>query len=393
LNFVALKMLMGDRAKYLGIIMGLTFASLLITQQASIFVGLMTRTFGFVSDTGLPDVWIMDEKVQFIDDIKPMQDTMLLRARGVEGVQWAVPLYKGILRARLPNGLFQNCNVIGLDDATLVGGPPYMVEGKLSDLRRAESVIVDEAGATGKLARPPLPGPDGKIDPKAKPIPLKVCETLELNDKRAVVVGICRVSRTFQSQPVIYTTYSRAVQFAPRERKLLSFIVAKAAPGVDPKELAARIKRETGLAAFTNSEFSWKTVTYFMKYTGIPINFGIAVVLGFLVGTAIAGQTFYNFTHDNIKQFGALKAMGASNWRLLRMILLQSVMVGLIGYGLGVGLASLFGQLSGRSELAFRLLWQTLAVTGTAVTVICLLSACLSIIKVMRLEPAIVFKG
>ncbi len=393
MNFVALKMLMGDRAKYLGIIMGLTFASLLITQQASIFVGLMTRTFGFVSDTGLPDVWIMDEKVQFIDDIKPMQDTMLLRARGVEGVQWAVPLYKGILRARLPNGLFQNCNVIGLDDATLVGGPPYMVEGKLSDLRRAESVIVDEAGATGKLARPPLPGPDGKIDPKAKPIPLKVGETLELNDKRAVVVGICRVSRTFQSQPVIYTTYSRAVQFAPRERKLLSFIVAKAAPGVDPKELAARIKRETGLAAFTNSEFSWKTVTYFMKYTGIPINFGIAVVLGFLVGTAIAGQTFYNFTHDNIKQFGALKAMGASNWRLLRMILLQSVMVGLIGYGLGVGLASLFGQLSGRSELAFRLLWQTLAVTGTAVTVICLLSACLSIIKVMRLEPAIVFKG
>jgi putative ABC transport system permease protein len=392
-NFVALKMLMGDRAKYLGIIMGLTFASLLITQQASIFVGLMSRTFGFVADTSLPDIWVMDEKVQFVDDIKPMQDTMLLRARGVEGVQWAVPLYKGILRARLPNGLFQNCNVIGLDDATLVGGPPVMVEGKLSDLRRAESVIVDEAGANGKLARPPLPGPDGKVDPKAKPIPLKVGETLELNDKRAVVVGICRVSRTFQSQPVIYTTYSRAVQFAPRERKLLSFIVAKAMPGVDPKELAAKITRETGLAAFTNWEFSWKTVTYFMKYTGIPINFGIAVVLGFLVGTAIAGQTFYNFTHDNIKQFGALKAMGASNWRLLRMILLQSLLVGLIGYGLGVGMASLFGQLSGRSELAFRLLWQTLAVTGSAVTIICLLSACLSIVKVMRLEPAIVFKG
>lgn len=392
MNFVALKMLMGDRAKYLGIIMGLTFASLLITQQASIFVGLMTRTFGFVTDTSLPDIWVMDEKVQFVDDIKPMQDTMLLRTRGVEGVQWAVPLYKGLLRARLPNGLFQSCNVVGLDDATLVGGPPEMVEGSLSDLRRAESVIVDEVGATGKLAKPAPPGPDGKIDPKAKPIPLKVGETLELNDKRAVVVGICKVSRTFQSQPVIYTTYTRAVQFAPRERKLLSFILVKAEPGVDVKALTEKIKRETGLAAFSQKDFSWKTVTYFMKYTGIPINFGIAVVLGFLVGTAIAGQTFYNFTHDNIKQFGALKAMGASNWRLLRMILLQSVMVGVIGYGLGVGLASLFGQLSGRSELAFRLLWQTLAVTGSAVTIICLLSAFLSIIKVMRLEPAIVFK-
>src|SRR6185295_13818041 len=99
MNFVAIKMLVGDRAKYLGIIMGLTFASLLITQQSSIFVGLMTRTYGFVTDTGLPDVWVMDPKVMFIDDIKPLQDTQLLRVRGIEGVKWAEPLYKGLIKA------------------------------------------------------------------------------------------------------------------------------------------------------------------------------------------------------------------------------------------------------------------------------------------------------
>jgi putative ABC transport system permease protein len=393
MNYVALKMLMGDKAKYIGIIFGLTFAALLITQQASIFVGLMTRTYGFVADTALPDIWAMDEKVQFVDDVKPLQDTMLLRVRGVEGVQWAVPLYKGILRARLANGLFQNCNVIGLDDASLVGGPPTMIEGRIDDLRRDEGVIVDEVGAYGKLAKPAAPGPDGKVDPKAKPIPLKIGDTLELNDKRAVVVGICRVSRTFQSQPVIYTTYSRALRFAPRERKLLSFVLVKANPGVDLTTLSSRITEQTGLAAFTNWDFSWKTIMYFMKYTGIPINFGIAVILGFLVGTAIAGQTFYNFTLDNLKQFGALKAMGASNWRLLRMIMLQALQVGLIGYGLGVGAASTFGLLSGNSELAFRLLSQTLMVTGVAITLITIIAALFSILKVMRLEPAIVFKG
>jgi putative ABC transport system permease protein len=393
MNYVALKMLMGDKAKYIGIIFGLTFAALLITQQASIFVGLMTRTYGFVADTALPDIWAMDEKVQFVDDVKPLQDTMLLRVRGVEGVQWAVPLYKGILRARLANGLFQNCNVIGLDDASLVGGPPTMIEGRIDDLRRDEGVIVDEVGAYGKLAKPAAPGLDGKVDPKAKPIPLKIGDTLELNDKRAVVVGICRVSRTFQSQPVIYTTYSRALRFAPRERKLLSFVLVKANPGVDLTVLSERITDQTGLAAFTNWDFSWKTIMYFMKYTGIPINFGIAVILGFLVGTAIAGQTFYNFTLDNLKQFGALKAMGASNWRLLRMIMLQALQVGLIGYGLGVGAASTFGLLSGNSELAFRLLSQTLMVTGVAITLITIIAALFSILKVMRLEPAIVFKG
>src|SRR3954466_10492453 len=107
MNSVAIKMLVGDRAKYLGIIMGLTFASLLITQQLAIFVGLMSRTYGAITDLGLPDIWVMDPKVQFIDDIKPMQDTTLLRVRGIEGVQWAVPLYKGLLTARLSNGTFQ----------------------------------------------------------------------------------------------------------------------------------------------------------------------------------------------------------------------------------------------------------------------------------------------
>jgi putative ABC transport system permease protein len=386
MNLIALKMLVGDRAKYVGIIMGLTFASLLITQQASIFLGLMTRTFGAISDTGLPDVWVMDPKVQFIDDIKPLQDTKLLQVRGIEGVAWAMPLYKGLLKARLENGAFQTCNVFGIDGATMIGGPPVMVEGRLEDLRRSDGVIVDETGASGKLAR---------VNADGTRTPLRVGDSLELNDRRAVVVGICRVSKTFQSQPVIYTTYARAVNFAPRERKLLSFILVKGTGSLSPAELSERIEQRTGLIAQTGDEFKLTTFWYFMKNTGIPINFGTTVILGFVVGTAIAGQTFYNFTLDNIKQFGALKAMGAGNLVLLRMILLQAMVVGMIGYGLGVGLASFFGYMGTRpgSELAFYLPWQLLLLTAGAVTLITLLSALLSIRKVMVLEPAIVFKG
>jgi putative ABC transport system permease protein len=386
MSFVALKMLIGDRAKYLGIVMGLTFASLLITQQGAIFVGLMTRTYGFITDTGLPDLWVMDPKVQFIDDIKPLQDTELYRVRGVEGVEWAVPLYKGLIKARLADGTFQTCNVVGLDDATLIGGPPAMMAGQLADLRQSDAVIVDVVGASDKLAKPALA-------PGGKPIPLTIGDTLELNDHRAIVVGLAQVTRTFQSQPVIYTTYSRATIFAPRERKLLSFVLVKAKPGEDPTAVAERIRRATGLAAHTQDEFARLTVDYFMNNTGIPLNFGIAVSLGFIVGTAIAGQTFYNFTLDNLRHFGALKAMGASNGTLLGMILLQALVVGSIGYGLGVGAASLFGALLGNTELAFRLPWQLLALSAAAITCICLSSALISIRKVMQLEPAIVFKG
>ncbi|MCX7095360.1 MAG: ABC transporter permease [Methylobacter sp.] len=386
MNHIAIKMLMGDRGKYLGIVMGLTFASLIMTQQPAIFLGLMARSYSFISDVGLPDIWVMDAKVQFVDDIKPLQDTELYRVRGISGVQWAMPMYKGLLKVRLVNGTFQTCNVIGLDDATLIGGPPLMLEGSVDDLRRSDGVIVDIDGAQDKLAKPAtIPG--------GKRIPLKVGDSLELNDHRAIVVGIAKVTRTFQSQPVIYTTYSRAKSYAPKERKLLSFVLAKAKPGQNLAELTRRIRATTGLAAYTQEEFKSLTYEYFMNNTGIPINFGISVLLGFIVGAAIAGQTFYNCTLENLRQFGVLKAMGTSNWVLLRMILLQAVLVGTIGYGLGVGLTAVFGYLMRHSILAFKFPWQLLLFSGGGVSLICVFAALVSILKVIRLEPAIVFKG
>lgn len=406
MNYVAIRMLMGDTVKYISIIIGITVAAFLMTQQMSIFVGLMSRTFGFIEDAGgannrsvltqrdpnRPDIWAMDPKVQFIDDTKPLQDTALGRVRGVSGVEWAVPLYKGNIRARLDDGSFQNCSVIGLDDATLIGGPPVMIEGSLADLRKADAVIVNEEGARGRLARRPRDAQGNPI-PGAAPVPLKVGDVLELNDRRAVVVGICRTTRTFQTQPVIYTTYTRATQYAPRERRMLSFVLVKARDGVALDELAAQIRRQTGLEAMTNWDFSWKTVLFFIRNTGIPINFGIAVVLAFLVGTGISGLLFYQFTLENLRQLGALKAMGATDLQLLRMIVLQALIVGLIGYGIGVGLASRFDEISKRSALAFRLLPETLMIVGGAVALIVVLASAISIIKVIRLEPAIVFKS
>ncbi len=386
MNRIAIKMLVGDRAKYIGIIVGLTFASLLITQQASIFIGLMTRTYGAVSANGLADIWIMDENVRFFDDVKPMSDMLLQRTRGVPGVAWAVPFYRNILNCRMANGKVQHVNLNGLDDGTLIGGPPEMVVGSLSDLRRADSIIVDETGAARELARPAR-------EPGGPSVPLAVGDVIEINDHRATVVGICRTVRSFQWGPQVYTTYSRAVSFAPPQRKSMSFILVKAKPGQSVPDLCQSLRGVTGLEARTQREFEKEIYDYFYYYTGIPINFGIAVILGFIVGTAIAGQTFYNFTLDNLRHFGALKAMGASNGMLLRMILLQSAVVGFIGYGLGVGIASLFGLLIADSELAFRLPWWLLLVSALSVGVICMLSAGISILKVVRLEPAIVFKG
>jgi putative ABC transport system permease protein len=379
----ALKMLIGDKAKYIGIILGLSFASFIISQQAGIFIGIMSRTYSFIADTSQANIWVMDNNVQYIDDVKPLRETELYRVQSIEGVEWAVPLFKGLIRARLSDGNFQSCIFIGLDDATLIGGPPEMVQGTIESLRRPDAIIVNEVGAKDKLAHD---FPKGNA-------PLIVGDRLELNDNRAIVTGLCRVSRTFQAQPVIYTTFSRALSYSPFERKLLSFVLVHSKPGLDPKAVCKKIHDLTGLTALTSAEFEKKTVLYYLRYTGIPVNFGVAVILGFIIGIAIAGQTFYNFTLDNLRYFATFKAMGADMKLLTRMILAQAFWVGAIGWGIGIGGACLFGFLSKGTELSFRMPWQLFLITCLSVGLISMFSAWLSLRKVRNLDPAIVFKS
>jgi putative ABC transport system permease protein len=382
----AIKMLVGDRAKYISIVIGLSFASFIITQQAAIMVGIMQRTFGFITDTSQPNIWVTDPTVQYIDDIKPLKDTDLYRVRSVAGVDWAVPIYKGTIQSRLRNGTFQTCVFIGIDDATLIGEPPKMLEGNILDLRMADAVIVDQVGATTKLASP-ADSKDGKR------IPLRVGDTMELNDHRAYVAGICEVSRTFQSQPVIYTTYDRATYFVPAQRKLLSFIVAQAKEGFSSKEVAKNIKAATGLAAYTKRDFKILTLKYYTKYTGIVVNFGVAIIMGFIIGTAIAGQALYNFTIDHLPLFGVFKAMGADNKILIKMVLLQALIVSGIGWGIGIGAASLFYFLAGRTELSFSLPFYLYLASGSSILLISLFSAFFSMRRIIKIDPAIVFKS
>lgn len=326
----------------------------------------------------------MDPKVKFLDDVRPMNITELFRVRSIEGVDWAVPLFKGNIRANVQDGNFQLANMIGIDTATFIGRPPIMLEGTLEGLRNTDGVIVSREAAENQFAIE-IPGTKEKR-------PMRVGDTLELNDKRAVVMGICEISRTFQTRPIIYTTYRRALRYTPFERKNLSFVLVHSAPGITPKELCRRIERITGLSAYTNREFAILTVNYFLTRTGIPINFGFAIFLGFVIGIAIAGQTFYNFTLDNLRYFGTLKAMGADNDLLTRMVVVQSVVVATIGWGMGIGAAAIFGIFSKGTQLSFRLPWQLFIGSFLAILLLCFLSAIFSIRRVRKLEPAIVFK-
>ena len=392
MNWIALKMLIGDRTKYIGIVAGVTFAALLIAQQLSIACGLLLRTTSTIQDIADVDIFVMDPRVQFIDELKPLTENDLYRVQGVPGVAWAVRFYKGQGRLKLDlnrnegPGLYQQVIVLGLDDATLVGAPRKMILGSLAALREPDAVIMDVAGFKYLWPEAPLEKAVGRV--------------LEMNDHRAVIVGLCEASTTFQTLPILYTRYHQAVQFIPQERRIMSMVLVGAEEGVRPEEVCRRIEAQTGkdvdkrsLKAVTRDQFIWMTLRYFMRRTGIIVNFSITVGLGFVVGCAIAGQTFYTFTLENLNQFGSLKAMGVSNLRIVGMVLFQALVVGVLGFCLGVGLAALFGEIVPRfSQLAFFMHWRVLVGTLAAVLLIMTLSSLVSIRKVLVLEPAVVFR-
>jgi putative ABC transport system permease protein len=379
MNQIALKMLTGDRAKYLGLVFGITFATLLMSQQVSIFIGLMTRTASQIVDVREADVWVMHPRIKYVDEIEAMPDVDLSRVRGVPGVAWAVPLFKGNAVIRSPDGLVQQVILMGLDDGTLVGRPPEVVMGQLADLKRPNALMIDRSGYEYIW-----PGE-----------PLRLGRVVEINDRRVEIVAIAQASPPFVTFPVVYTRYSEALRFTPPQRNKLSFVLVKAAPGNPPEALARRIQAATGLQALTWREFLWRSVDHYLTRTGIPVNFGITVALGFIVGAAVAAQTFYIFVIENLRQFGALKAIGVTDGQILRMVMLQAIVVAAIGFGIGIGLCALFFR--GTADLTalrgFVLHWQVVAGTAVAVAVIMVLSSIASIRKVVVLDPAIVFRG
>lgn len=383
----ALIMLVGDRAKFLGIVFGLAFAAVLMTQQGGIFRGVMVLTYGLITDTPHADLWISDPGIPELDQSEMLVERDLDNVRAAPGVAWAVPFLRRYSIVRRPDQRFANTIINGVDDGTLVGAPlpEAMIEGRVEDLRRPDSVIVDAHGAATKL-RVSLPGGGSR--------PLRMGDTIQLSTGGEItVVGLCRSSLSVMTVPSLYMRRSQLAALDPDSDRAFSFILAGLAAGADHRAVAQEISRRTGLKSRSRKEISDQVYDYYLYETGIPANFAVAVILGFVVGAAIAGQTFNQFVSDNRKVFAALKAMGMTNLRMAGILVIQALATAAIGYGLGLGVTVGLGALLEGTDLAFRLEYGLMAFSGISVLLLSLGAALLSLRAVLRLDPALVFRS
>jgi len=372
---IAYKLLVNDKGKFAALLVGVTFAVFLITMMTSMFAGILKRSSSTVINIGAT-IWVMDPAVNTVASSIPMPDYILDAVRSIEGVNYAVPLYSGGALVKLRSGVYQAVTIVGLDDASLFGRPE-LIAGKIEDIYAENGFVVVKDSEFAKLDNPKL-GTD-----------------FEINDHRAVVVGIAKVSSGgLFGVPTLYTTYNRAIQYLPTSRYTTAYVL------VEPKnpEAIPHIKDEInklGYEALTKNEFISKVSTFYKYKTGLGINVLLMTVISFVVGLSISGQTFYTFILENLDKFGALKAIGAKGRELVFMILFQAGFTALIGYGLGIGLASLViaGAKLRLPSYAAQITYSNLVFAFIMVVVIAGISSYIGVRKVIRIEPFDIFRG
>jgi putative ABC transport system permease protein len=383
---IAVSMLVNDSRKYIGIVMGLAFTSFMMALQPATFIGLIAASASAIDETAGVDLWVMPSGVKTIDGAKPMQDQQLFRVRGIDGVASASPLFKGASRIRLPDGDYMPCTLIGVDEASFLGGPQALASGRLSDLRRNGTILVDEASGVpgGRLALV-MAGPN---------LGLAAGNHLQIEGETAEIVGLHRGASSVDPSPVLYVGY-RSIRRYVSDDKTLYFILVQLKPGADAATVAADITRFTGLAAHTGAAFKMLTFNYLLWETGSYVSFGVITLIVFVIGSSIAAQSFAAFSRDNLRYFGLLKAMGASALQLRGMILAQALVAAALGFGVGIGTMAAFGAWL-RDGLgigfSFALPWALIVFSAASVHLVCLASAYVSIRRVLRLDPAIVFR-
>jgi len=376
--WIAIRMLTGDKQKFYGLLFGIGFSTLLITQQLTIFINLIERGASGVYSAPEAEIWVMDPVSRTTEVNYAMPSTALDEVRSVKGVEWAVPHLRAGASVRNSKGDLEGVTIVGVDDATLIGLPERMVEGEKSVLSQPDTVLIDDVGVT-KIFK------DGESP---------IGQRLELNDQRAVIRGVADAIPPFASQVTLYTKYSRALNLVPGTRNRLTFVLVGVSDGETVEAVSERITAQTGLKALPREEMARAGVDFIVENTGIPLNFGITVALGFVVGVAIVGLTFSLFIRDNIKQFGALKAIGVTNFKIAKMVIAQATLVGAVGYSMGViGTVLFILAFDGNPTFkAFYIPWQIPFVSLVAVVVILALTGWVSLRSVMRTEPASVFR-
>ncbi len=371
---IAYRNLMHDRVRFAVTLTGIVFAVVLVTLQCGFFLGFITTISGVI-DNSKADVWVASSGVKTFDIAMPMPESRYYEVLSVPGVADAARMVVDFAFWKKPDGGQESIEIVAVDTDKGMGGPWNLHDTDISRLDLDDAVIMDQLYLK-KLGISELG------------------QETEIISNRARVMGFTRGIRSFTTSPYVFTAYRNGHLYSRFLPSQITYVLVKAAPGNTPKEVAEAInERIPNVDAFTTQEFSTLTRKYWMLSTGAGAALMLTAILGLVVGMVIVAQTLYATTMDHLPEFATLKAMGAPDSYVNRVLLVQACLSAGLGYVIGMGLCLAVIHLQQYSDAAITVPWPWAIGIFLVTICMCIGASIISIRKIMHIDPAVVFRG
>lgn len=366
------RMLWHDKLKMMGTLIGAVFAVVLSNQQAGIFLGLISKNVMYVENTDA-DLWIAPPSTEQFQAGKSIPLSAMFAARGIPGVAWAEPLLVGGASVQLPAGGSESVTLIGTRLPRLAGGPWNLVAGSASQLGNSDTMVFEDS------ERDKLGG-------------LNVGSIREVNGHRTRVGGFTWGLLPFgPSYTFAEFDYARLLLKSPSDQT--SFVLIGLAKGASAKEVQRTLAaRYPEVKVMTKAEFKGNIVSYLLTRSPIGVSFGSSALMGLIVGFAIVALSMFSAVVDNLREFGTLKAIGATTRDLALLLLTQSVIYGLAGSLIGLAVVTSVADAVRSPKLALLLPPSLLIGTTILMVLMCIAASSLALLRIRKIEPAMVFK-
>lgn len=372
---IAWKFIRFDKAKSIGIVVGILISTFLIGQQLGIFL-FLSGLMGALATDVKADIWVVDSKTDNVNQLGRLDIRVLRSVQGIMGVKEAFPLIITGASCNYEDGTSGAITLLGVDEnhVNALVSPVKILAGSVTNLK-TEGAISAEFFEAKNLG--------GKVD---------LGTNLEINGKRAYFAMQTKGFRGFGSSFCL-TTIERARYFTNQSPNSISAVLVNINPGDDPEKIVLAINQHIpGVRAWTSPKLADSSIRKILASSGIALSTGTLIIFALIAGFFIIGLTMYSSALDRIKDYGTLKAIGANNFYISKLILTQAMIFTLVGFSMGFLLLEGFRSGVEQSGLLFSLSPLVLSGMFLAIAAISLSGASFALMRIRSVEPAAVFR-
>jgi putative ABC transport system permease protein len=368
---LASRNLFQDRLRFVASLVGVVLSVVLVMVQMGLYFGF-SRMVTTMIDHAATDLWVVANGAKCFEDLSILNMSKRNPLLAIDGVAEVIPVLVGFSAWLLPDGTMTPVFVVGSDVTTGALPPWNVVAGSAQSVSTSGTVAIDrsyrerlgvsEVGATAEI----------------RGMPVTV---------GAITDGI----RSFTTTPYVFSDLDGARSYIGLPPRLVSHFLVRLKPTADVErvrqDIAANI---SGVQALTPSQFRDQSRSFWLFGTGAGAALFAGAILSLIVGTAIVAQTLYSSAKDHLYEFATLRAMGASNTYIYQVIIAQALISAVIGFAVAALIGGAVVYFTAKSALQVAIAPNLMVALFFLTVVMCIVSAIAAILRVVRVDPAIV---